>query len=318
MANQTEFNRITTIFSRLASVAGRIARFSYTDTAYNNRQIEGVAQYDFNREQNIPLATETSTNPVILNKGIRAQGASIARDFQNHFTGRVSFNLNMVVDMLLSFLVGFNSFIRSNANEYDPTATYLPGDKAYIVSFAGDQALHTWYRRRNFVDPAGSTGVPPTDQSRWELLRETTSLAKELEPSTVLRTIRRTGLYSASTAAIFGTALDGPAVTAQPFSLRVYGDVAHVTMTVQEIFYKNTGIEFTRVLENGIVVIDWYKSKDPVGLNIIGVNGSWAFRVEANGHLMLYYGPDDAAPNVWVDRSIGSPTFGHLIWQFKD
>ena len=92
-------------------VANKVARFAYTDEAYTTNDANGVAEYDVNKEQNIPTADASvlKVNETVLSKGYRAQASSITRMLVNHFFGRMSYNLNKVndnVSNLIATLIG--------------------------------------------------------------------------------------------------------------------------------------------------------------------------------------------------------------------
>lgn len=92
-------------------VANKVARFSYTDTAYTNNDANGVDTYDFNHEQNIPNPTTSvlKVNSTVLDKGYRSQASSITRMLVNHFFGRVSYNLNKINDNMSSLIATLRS-----------------------------------------------------------------------------------------------------------------------------------------------------------------------------------------------------------------
>ena len=93
----------------------RIAKFSYDEDAYDNDTVDGVTDYDFDRHQNIPVSTPTviQANETMLKKGFRSQASSLPRMFLNHFFGRTSYNVNKIVDYLISFLTDFKSTFSS-------------------------------------------------------------------------------------------------------------------------------------------------------------------------------------------------------------
>lgn len=92
-------------------IANKVARFSYTDTAYANDDANGVDSYNFNNEQNIPNPTTTvlKVNSTVLDKGYRAQASSITRMLINHFFGRVSYNLNKINDNMSALIATLRS-----------------------------------------------------------------------------------------------------------------------------------------------------------------------------------------------------------------
>jgi hypothetical protein len=95
----------------------------------------------------------------------------------------------------------------------------------------------------------------------------------------------------------------------------VKGDPDGLVMTVQQLISRTTGVEYTRVLTGNIITVDWSKSKSPTGLDIFGVEGLWALRIEDDGHLYVYYGEQDAPPPLHIDFDAASPDCGCLIWE---
>lgn len=98
-------------------INNKVARFAYTDLAYANNDANGVADYDVNQEQNIPVATPSviKVNDTVLSKGYRAQASSVTRMLLNHFLGRLSYNLNKVNDNMSNLLATLISH-RGTAN----------------------------------------------------------------------------------------------------------------------------------------------------------------------------------------------------------
>lgn len=88
----------------------KVARFSYRAEAYANDDIEGVDSYDYARDMNVPLATHTDFESSMLSIGARANLSSVPKNGLNHFFGRVSYNLNKVIDFLSDLLDDFVSF----------------------------------------------------------------------------------------------------------------------------------------------------------------------------------------------------------------
>ena len=81
-------------------IANKVARFAYTDEAYTTNDANGVAEYNVNNAQNIPIADASvlKVNETVLSRGYRAQASSVTRMLLNHFFGRMSYNLNKVND----------------------------------------------------------------------------------------------------------------------------------------------------------------------------------------------------------------------------
>ena len=155
-------------------VTNKVARFAYTDKAYNTNDANGVAEYNVNNDQNIPTADASvlKVNETVLSKGYRAQASSVTRMLLNHFFGRMSYNLNKVNDIvsnLIATLIGHrgtaNGFAtldengripysqlpesvmeykgQWNAETNTPTLADGTGTKGdfYIVSVSGTQNL---------------------------------------------------------------------------------------------------------------------------------------------------------------------------------
>lgn len=81
-------------------IANKVARFAYTDEAYEKNDANGVPVYNVNNAQNIPTADPSvlKVNDTVLSRGYRAQASSITRMLMNHFLGRLSYNVNKVND----------------------------------------------------------------------------------------------------------------------------------------------------------------------------------------------------------------------------
>ena len=94
-------------------VANKVSKFAYTDTAYNENDVNGVATYDVTKEQNIPLGTPSvmKVNETVVTKGWRARASSITRMLMNHFLGRISYNLNKANDVINSMLSNIISYL---------------------------------------------------------------------------------------------------------------------------------------------------------------------------------------------------------------
>lgn len=110
-----DLTAIKTVEDTLTS--NKVARFAYTDLAYTNNDANGVAEYDVNQEQNIPVATASvmKVNDTVLSKGYRAQASSVTRMLLNHFLGRLSYNVNKVNDNMSNLLATLISH-RGTAN----------------------------------------------------------------------------------------------------------------------------------------------------------------------------------------------------------
>lgn len=135
----------------------KVARFSYKAEAYANDDIEGVENYDYSRDMNIPLATHTDFDTDVLSIGARTHFSSVPKNGLNHFFGRVSYNLNKVLDFLVDFLTDFialnDSFISfTEIVSFSSSATlsnYANGSTKRLLSTAGSNITITL--------PAGET-----------------------------------------------------------------------------------------------------------------------------------------------------------------
>jgi hypothetical protein len=151
-----------------------VARFSYTEKALADEIVDGVAEFDVAAEQNVPDKDHTDYDPMLLNRGVRSQGASIPRMGLNHFFGRTSYNLNLLIRKLAQFFPILRKTLAHNANEYDPQAEYATGDVCYIVETDGESQLYTWYRRVS-ASPLNIVNVSPlVAPTHWAVMFETT------------------------------------------------------------------------------------------------------------------------------------------------
>lgn len=88
-------------------IANRVAKFAYTQQAYNSDDVNGVTEYNYSAEQNVPTSSASvlKVNETVLTKGWRTQASAITRMLMNHFLGRTSYNLNKTVDFLKAFML---------------------------------------------------------------------------------------------------------------------------------------------------------------------------------------------------------------------
>jgi hypothetical protein len=150
--------KLNTLKTKQEAVAEqKVARFSYTDTAYANDNASGVIEYNFNNEQNVPTKDRTFVRSVVLDKGIRTQAASLPRDMFNHFFGRVSYNLNKLHDWFKEFLANFLEHLSRDGSLYSPFAKYKKDDICYM-NISGVVN----YFQRTSSSPVDLTGVAPS------------------------------------------------------------------------------------------------------------------------------------------------------------
>lgn len=161
-------------------INNKVARMAYTTNAYASDQAAGVDAYDTNNEQNIPNSSATDTNDSVLDKGLRAQAASLPRNFLNHFFGRASYNLNKLTDWFNILVTDILRSLAKNGNVYTSGTEYLQYDVCFMqVTENAMQLTKHFIRTSN--NPTKLKNVPPLDingvlnSTHWQLLYPTDS-----------------------------------------------------------------------------------------------------------------------------------------------
>ena len=158
----------------------KVAPCAYDSIGYANETqegIEGVSEYSYGNNQNIPIgdATNLETNSTTLSKGLRAQASSIPRQIMNHFFGRTSFNLNKIHEWFLRFLGYFQTHLRQDNNLWSPTAKYELGDVCFVldtlVVSGADKHIVRVFRCIKSVS-GGLVDVRPVDADTHEVNTE--------------------------------------------------------------------------------------------------------------------------------------------------
>ena len=158
----------------------KVAPFSYDSISYANetqKGIEGVSEYSYGNNQNIPIgdAKNLNINATTLAKGFRAQASSIPRQVMNHFFGRTSFNLNKIHEWFLRFLGYFQTHLRQDNNLWSPTAKYELGDVCFVhdtlVANDADKQIVRVFRCIKSVS-GGLVNVRPIDTSTHKVNTE--------------------------------------------------------------------------------------------------------------------------------------------------
>lgn len=135
-----ELTAIKTVEDKIT--ANKVANFAYTDTAYNDpaTYADGVANYDPDAEQNIPVGNPSTlkVNATILTKGWRAQASAITRMLMNHFLGRCSYNLNKINDLFSLLLTKLMAFMGqpdglATLDSYGRSPDAVGSNKVYIT-----------------------------------------------------------------------------------------------------------------------------------------------------------------------------------------
>jgi len=153
----------------------KVARFSYKAEAYANDDIEGVDSYDYSRDMNVPLATHTDFDASVLSIGARTSFSSVPKNGLNHFFGRVSYNLNKVIDFLSDLLDDFRvqgvETVSSSVSMTLPA--YYSGKKLRIVNtHATNSILITFYSGQTFKGSA-TVMIPANTILELELIGTT-------------------------------------------------------------------------------------------------------------------------------------------------
>lgn len=147
---------------KLTCASGKIAPFAYTQEAYDCNCAEGVTEYNYGNEQNIPFgdASTLQMSGTVLAKGLRSQASSFTRMSVNHFFGRSSFNVNKLSDYMKTFLEQFLSFLESNCNEWSPTTNYVQNDVVYMMTTVNNAPA-----KRTFIADTASLNLPPVNNT---------------------------------------------------------------------------------------------------------------------------------------------------------
>jgi hypothetical protein len=126
------------------------------------------------------------------------------------------------------------------------------------------------------------------------------SMPKVLSGGSQLNTVRIPGSYVATDETTANTIQQVPVENPGPFELVVRGDKAGLSITTQQLTVKSTGEEYTRILSGATVLVPWYLSGSPNGV-ALGVSGVYAFDIDADGFLRLYYKDGDSVPSFSID-----------------
>ena len=164
-------NDIQPVLDKVTALdANKPARFSYTQTAYDEDDVVSPSSFSLSNENNIPPPDQTSYTSNVLDQGNRAQSASIPRMAINHFFGRFSYNLAKLTQQFLAFIgITKKAFAHNNA-EYDALQAYLNGDVCYVTRTIHGRIVKEEYKRTG-TSPLSITGISPlaVGQSDWEV-----------------------------------------------------------------------------------------------------------------------------------------------------
>lgn len=160
----------------------KVANFSYTQTAYTEDMVDGVTEYSYGNDQNIPLVSHTDLEQNVRDKGIRSQAASLPRNAINHFFGRVSYNLNKITDTFNSFIAQITRAFTQNGSFYSALAEYKQYDTCtMLVTEDGGNLLKTFLRTSSV--PEVIQGVTPIsggviNTEHWKLMYSTDTVTQ--------------------------------------------------------------------------------------------------------------------------------------------
>jgi len=176
MSTQSDIGTIKTVVGKLG--ANPVANFAYDDAALaadTDLAINGVGLFNADADQNVPDKSHTDLNQTVLFQGFQTQGASLPRNAQNHFFGRVSYNLNKLITKLILFLAGYLAALAHNCAEYDPSATYQIGDTCYVISGSGAGPYTKTTYRQIYSGPI--SGVSPPEGAHWSVVSSSNAMA---------------------------------------------------------------------------------------------------------------------------------------------
>jgi hypothetical protein len=175
----TEINAIIALLQRID--AAKPARFSFTQAAYDNNLIEGVDDFNIANDQNIPNASKTDYDPVILDRGARSQAASIPRMAWDHFLGRFSYNVAKLAQQFLAYAQAEKIAAAHNAFEYDAAQAYKQFDVCFVISTVSTVSVFEFYRRTS-ASPLDLVGVSPKTpgQTDWTMVPSNAGLLNGL------------------------------------------------------------------------------------------------------------------------------------------
>ncbi len=146
----------------------KVAKFAYTNIAYINNDVEGHDTYSSAQSNNIPTENGTDFNSNIINNGVRSQASSIPRNAINHFFGRVSYNLNKIIDVVYYILASLIVDVRHNLREWDAAITYQSGDTVWMQNTYGDILFYMAKQSNiNHQPPLAANGTGD-DDTYWQ------------------------------------------------------------------------------------------------------------------------------------------------------
>ena len=122
----------------------KITKFAYTDVAFNKNIIEWDGSYSYNASNNIPEDPEL--NPETQENGFTEKSGVQPRAFANHYFGRISYNINKMVQAAKQLLDSMCGDYAANISEYSENIKYRQGDVCFRVTTSGTDSYIDFYR----------------------------------------------------------------------------------------------------------------------------------------------------------------------------
>lgn len=147
----------------------KVINFAYTNEAYTEGSTynpASVDSYNPNNTNNIPSASSDVMHieAEVLNKGLRDNATSLAKETVNHFFGRVSFNLNKAHDWLLRLMNIFDVFMTDSVCVWNTYTTYEIGQVVCVLDNNG----HGTFYKSVIADNKGN--IPSENPNMWNIL----------------------------------------------------------------------------------------------------------------------------------------------------
>ena len=142
----------------------RVVNFAYTQGAFDNNITEWGGVYNYNNPNNIQDTPEL--DPDTQTSGFGEKSGVPPRAFANHYFGRISYNLNKMVQSIRQLISSMKGDYASNISEYSENIKYKKGDVCFRITSSGDESYINFYRCT--TDYVGGAPWPwDTMKSSW-------------------------------------------------------------------------------------------------------------------------------------------------------
>lgn len=132
----------------------KVVNFAYAQSAFDENKVVWQGIYNYNYSNNIPddpeLAPDTQENGFGEKSGVQP------RAFANHYFGRLSYNLNKMIQTVKQLVDSMCGDYASNISEYSENIRYKQGDVCFRVTTVGTDSYIDFYRCTSSY-----TGQPP-------------------------------------------------------------------------------------------------------------------------------------------------------------